>query len=169
MAFIHGSGQQSDYVVWCHVNGSTVEIRTTVSHRRAGAGPCGVARTKDAGSLRFGTGFLASCAAQERLSHAYRTRHHIWGKERTVVVVVSGRLLEGQVRGILQQVASAQKWLTQLADMLARGKQRRDRARIQRDLKPASQTDSKVPFRGVDRHKLLGSGRVTGKREVMPR
>jgi transposase len=65
---------------------------------------------------------------------AYRTRHHIWGKERTVVVVVSQRLLEGQARGVLQQVASAQKWLTQLADLLAPGQQRRERARIQRDI-----------------------------------
>ena len=65
---------------------------------------------------------------------AYRTRHLLWGKERTVVVVVSERLLEGQARGILQHVAAAQKWLTELADLLARGRQKRDRARIQRDI-----------------------------------
>jgi transposase len=65
---------------------------------------------------------------------AYRTRHPIWGKQRTVVVLVSQRLLAGQARGILQHVASAQKWLIQLADILARGLQRRDRARIQRDI-----------------------------------
>ena len=64
----------------------------------------------------------------------HRTRHSIWGKQRTVVVLVSERLLEGQARGVLQHVASAQKWLTQLADVLARGQQRRDRARIQRDI-----------------------------------
>ena len=65
---------------------------------------------------------------------AYRTRQRIWGQERTVVVIVSERLREGQARGILQQVASAQKWLSELADILVRGKQRRDRARIQRDM-----------------------------------
>jgi hypothetical protein len=50
------------------------------------------------------------------------------------VVSVSDRLLEGQARGVLQQVAYAQKWLTQLADVLARGKQIQDRVPIQHDI-----------------------------------
>ncbi len=36
---------------------------------------------------------------------AYRTRQRIWGEERTVVVVRSERLREGQVRGLHQQLA----------------------------------------------------------------
>jgi len=65
---------------------------------------------------------------------AYRTKKLIWGKQRTVVVLVSERLREGQIRGILQHVASAQKWLANLADTLRRGKQRRSREVIERDI-----------------------------------
>jgi transposase len=50
------------------------------------------------------------------------------------VVLLSERLREGQRRGILQQVASAQRWLSRLDETLKRGKQRRDRARIQHDI-----------------------------------
>lgn len=65
---------------------------------------------------------------------AYRTRRPIWGADRTVVVVRSDRLREGQMRGILQQVARAERWLAGLGDTLRRGKQKRDRARLQRDI-----------------------------------
>jgi len=65
---------------------------------------------------------------------AYRTRRTIWGAERTAVVLLSERLREGQKRGILQHVASAQRWLSRLDDTLKRGKQRRDRTRIQHDI-----------------------------------
>jgi len=65
---------------------------------------------------------------------AYRTRRPLWGAERTVIVLLSERLREGQRRGILQHVASAQRWLSQLDQTLQRGKQRRDRARIQHDI-----------------------------------
>lgn len=65
---------------------------------------------------------------------AYRTRRTIWGAERTVVVLLSERLREGQRRGILQHVAAAQRWLSRLDQTLQRGKQRRDRARIQHDI-----------------------------------
>lgn len=65
---------------------------------------------------------------------AYRTRRTIWGSERTVVVLLSERLREGQKRGILQHVASAQRWLSRLDQTLKRGKQRRDRVRIQHDI-----------------------------------
>ena len=71
---------------------------------------------------------------QDREVMAYRTRRSILGAERTVVVVLSRRLQQGQKRGILQHVASAQRWLDRLGAMLERGKQRRDRARIQRDI-----------------------------------
>ena len=65
---------------------------------------------------------------------AYRTQRKIWGVERTAVVLLSERLREGQMRGVLQHVASAKRWLSELAATLARGKQKRDRARIQRDI-----------------------------------
>lgn len=65
---------------------------------------------------------------------AYRTRRTIWGVERTVVVVVSETLRTGQIRGIMQHVASAQKWLNDLAVVLRRGKQKRSKATLQRDI-----------------------------------
>ena len=65
---------------------------------------------------------------------AYRTRRTIWGAERTAVVLLSERLREGQRRGILQHVASAKRWLSRLEETLKRGKQRRDRTRIQHDI-----------------------------------
>lgn len=65
---------------------------------------------------------------------AFRTRRVIWGVERTAIVLLSERLREGQMRGILQHVASAERWLSELAATLARGKQKRDRTRIQRDI-----------------------------------
>lgn len=65
---------------------------------------------------------------------AYRTRRTIWGAERTLVIVISETLRAGQIRGILQHVASAKKWLQDLADTLRRGKQKRDRATVQRDI-----------------------------------
>jgi len=65
---------------------------------------------------------------------AYRTRRPLWGAERTVVVLLSERLRQGQKRGILQHVASAERWLARLAQTLKGGKQRRSRARIQHDI-----------------------------------
>lgn len=65
---------------------------------------------------------------------AYRQRRKIWGAERTAVVLLSERLRQGQMRGVLQHAASAQRWLAELAETLRRGKQKRDRARIQRDI-----------------------------------
>jgi transposase len=65
---------------------------------------------------------------------AHRTEADIWGEKRTVVVVVSERLRAGQIQGVLQHVASAQEWLSELAETLARGKQRRNRSRIMHDI-----------------------------------
>lgn len=70
----------------------------------------------------------------EEAVQAYRTQRTIWGKTRTVVVLVSERLRDGQIRGILQHVASVEKWLSRLADTLRRGKQRRSREVIERDI-----------------------------------
>ena len=65
---------------------------------------------------------------------AYRERRTIWGRERTAVVLLSERLREGQKRGVLQHVASARRWLDGLQATLQRGKQKRDRARLPRDI-----------------------------------
>jgi transposase len=65
---------------------------------------------------------------------AFRTKKEVWGAERTVVVLVSERLREGQMAGVMQHVAKAREWLSAQADTLRRGKQRRDRARIERDI-----------------------------------
>jgi transposase len=61
----------------------------------------------------------------------YRTRRLVWGAERTLVVLVSPRLQQGQRRGVEQHVASAVRWLDALQAMLARGTQRRARATIE--------------------------------------
>ncbi len=65
---------------------------------------------------------------------AWRTRKNIWGADRTAVVFVSDRLLSGQIRGILQHVEAAQCWLTRLSETLAKGKQKRSKARIEQDI-----------------------------------
>jgi transposase len=65
---------------------------------------------------------------------AFRTRQHIWDADRTVVVLVSERLRDGQLRGVLQHLTSTKRWLDQKAAILARGKQRLDRPRIERDI-----------------------------------
>lgn len=70
----------------------------------------------------------------EETVQAYRTQRTIWGRKRTVVVLISDRLRDGQTRGILQHVASSEKWLSKLADTLKRGKQRRPREAIERDI-----------------------------------
>jgi len=65
---------------------------------------------------------------------AYRTKRDIWGAERTVVVLCSERLREGQMAGVMQHVMRAEQWLSEQADTLRRGRQRRNRARIERDV-----------------------------------
>jgi transposase len=86
---------------------------------------------------------------------AYRERRKIWGAERTAVMLLSQRLREGQMRGILQHVESALRWLSELADTLSRGKQRRDRARIQRDIE--SRLQGRQHLREVLRFELTGN------------
>jgi transposase len=61
----------------------------------------------------------------------YRTRRRVWGADRTLVVLVSPRLQQGQRRGVEQHLATAIRWLDQLQATLARGKQRRARATIE--------------------------------------
>ena len=64
----------------------------------------------------------------------YRTRRVVWGAERTLVVLVSPRLQQGQRRGIEQHLAKAVAWLDQLQALLARGRQRRSRAALEAEI-----------------------------------
>jgi len=92
---------------------------------------------------------------------AYRTKKEVWGADRTVVVLCSERLREGQMAGVMQHVAKAQQWLSELADTLRRSKQRRNRARIERDienyLKGRQHLGDVLPFHltGEDPHLTL--------------
>jgi transposase len=58
-------------------------------------------------------------------------RRTVFGKHRRVVLTHSPTLHEGQSRGLDQTLAKVEAELTQLADTLARGKTRRDRAGVQ--------------------------------------
>ena len=89
---------------------------------------------------------------------AYRTRRTIWGVERTVIVVVSETLRAGQIRGIMQHVASAQKWFHDLADTLRRGKQKRSQATLQRDIE--TRLMGRQHLNDVLRFHLGGTGRA---------
>jgi len=64
----------------------------------------------------------------------YRTRRVVWGVERTLLVLVSPRLQQGQRRGIEQHLAKAVAWLDQLQALLARGQQRRSRATLEAEI-----------------------------------
>lgn len=85
----------------------------------------------------------------------YRTKKRIWGAERTVVVLCSERLRQGQIAGVMQHVAKAQKWFAKLAGVLQRGKQRRDRGRIERDIE--NYLKGRQHIRAVIRFELTGN------------
>ncbi len=101
---------------------------------------------------------------EEESVQAYRTRRKIWGAERTVVVVVSESFRAGQMRGVLQHIASAQKWLNHLADTLARGKQRRSREAIERDIQ--TRLMGRQHLQQVIRWELTGDKQLSLKHEV---
>lgn len=65
---------------------------------------------------------------------AYRASKQIWGAQRTVVLFISESLQEGQLRGIKQHLASALAYLKDLALVLERGKQKREKAVLERDI-----------------------------------
>jgi transposase len=88
---------------------------------------------------------------------AYRTRQNVWGADRTLVVLISERLRDGQLRGVLQHLAAAKRWLDQRAATLARGKQRLDRARIERDIE--TRLMGRQHLRKLLRVELTGSAR----------
>ncbi len=91
---------------------------------------------------------------EEETLLAYRTQRTIWGGQRTAVVLISESLKEGQIRGILQHVDSAQKWLTRLADTLRRGRQKRSRAAIERDID--NRLNGRQHLRHVLKYQLAG-------------
>jgi transposase len=62
---------------------------------------------------------------------AVDTRRAVFGKDRRVVLTHSPTLHEGQSRGLNQTLAKVEAQLAELADTLARGKTRRERASVE--------------------------------------
>jgi len=102
--------------------------------------------------------------SDEESVQAYRTQRKIWGSLRTVVVVVSESFRAGQMRGVLQHVASARKWLDGLAQTLARGKQRRSREAIVRDIE--TRLMGRQHLQQVIRWKLTGDKQLSLEHDV---
>jgi transposase len=65
---------------------------------------------------------------------AYETRRTVYGADRRVVLTHSPTLHTGQSRGFDQTLAKAARRLGELAATLARGKTRRDRAKVQAEV-----------------------------------
>jgi len=63
--------------------------------------------------------------SDEETVTVYRARRVVWGTERTLVILCSPRLQQGQRRGIEQHLASAVRWLDELKATLDHGRQRR--------------------------------------------
>jgi len=102
--------------------------------------------------------------SDEESVQAYRTQRKIWGSLRTVVVVVSESFRAGQMRGVLQHVASVRKWLDGLAQTLARGKQRRSREAIVRDIE--TRLMGRQHLQQVIRWKLTGDKQLSLEHDV---
>ena len=88
---------------------------------------------------------------------AYQTKRVVWGAERTLVVVCSPRLQQGQRRGIEQHLASAVRWLDTLKDTLARGQQRRTRIELESAIRLRLRGQHLAEILPV---RLTGSGRT---------
>lgn len=71
---------------------------------------------------------------EEQKVLAYRAKRSLWGAERTLVVLVSEHLQKGQLRGIQQHLTKAIADLKTLKGILQRGKQKRDKATLERDV-----------------------------------
>lgn len=65
---------------------------------------------------------------------AIDTRRTVFGKDRRVVLTHSPSLHEGQSRGLDQTLTKTEARLAELADTLARGKTRRDRAAVEKQI-----------------------------------
>ncbi len=60
----------------------------------------------------------------------YRTRRRLWGQERTLVVLVSEQLRQGQLRGLAQQMEKARRRLSELQQELQSPRARRRRREV---------------------------------------
>ena len=101
---------------------------------------------------------LTPCVlSPEETVAVYRTRRVLWGAERTLVVVVSPGLQQGQRRGIEQHLAKAVAWLDQLQALLARGRQRRARAALEAEIAARLRGQH---LREVLAVQLVGTGRT---------
>lgn len=71
-----------------------------------------------------------SVNVNNRTISCYRTQKLVWGKERTLIVYVSERLREGQIRGLHQALEKKQQQLQELRDKLnnPRGRKRKKEA-----------------------------------------
>ena len=87
----------------------------------------------------------------------YRTRRVVWGVERTLLVLVSPRLQQGQRRGVEQHLGKAVAWLDQLQALLARGRQRRSRAALEAQVAERLRGQH---LRDVLAVQLVGTGRT---------
>ena len=66
---------------------------------------------------------------------AWRCRREVWGAERTVVVLVSEQLRQGQIRGLHQHMAKRQKKLAELSEKLLNPRaKRRNGDRLQKQI-----------------------------------
>jgi len=73
--------------------------------------------------------------SDEETVTVHRVQRVVWGAERTLVVLCSPRLQQGQRRGIEQHIASAVRWLEDLKATLGRGRQRRTLAELEAAIK----------------------------------
>jgi transposase len=108
--------------------------------------------------------FESVALADEESVRAYRARRRVWGAERTLVVVLSESLRAGQLRGVHQHMASAKRWLDRLSATLARGKQKRSREAVQRDIE--TRLMGRQHLQRVLRWELSGDKRLSLKYEV---
>jgi transposase len=108
--------------------------------------------------------FESVALADEESVRAYRARRRVWGAERTLVVVLSESLRAGQLRGVHQHMASAKRWLDRLSATLARGKQKRSREAVQRDIE--THLMGRQHLQRVLRWELSGDKRLSLKYEV---
>lgn len=52
--------------------------------------------------------------------HCYREKREIWGEQRTVIVFISDRLKQGQIRGLYRDIEKAEKNIQGLQDKIAK-------------------------------------------------
>lgn len=63
--------------------------------------------------------------------NVYRGKHRVWDEQRTILVFVSGKLKEGQLRGIYRDLKKKLGKLEEIRKSLARGKKKRSRSALE--------------------------------------